>query len=176
MFTARGQILHERVDSGEDEIRDGKHIARSITIISKRLGLSGRADVVEFSEVNGKITPYPVEYKSGKSKNNISDMAQLCAQALCLEEMMNIKIEKAAFYYGKPRKRQEVELTDSLRAATENIIEKVHQMVKTRIVPEAKQDKRCKLCSLQDSCMPSIGNKKISYYLKGLYNTDEEAP
>ncbi len=174
LFTTRGQILHERVDSGEDDFRDGKHIARSITIISNRLGLSGRADVVEFSKHDGKVFPYPVEYKSGKPKNNISDSAQLCAQALCLEEMMNIKIERAAFYYGKPRKRHEIELTGSLRTATENIIEKVHLMVKTRIVPEAKQDKRCKLCSLKDICMPSIGNKKISYYLKGLYKTDEE--
>lgn len=174
MFTARGNIMHERADSEENEWRNEKHIVRSLTIISKKLGLSGKADVVEFMDINGLKNPYPVEYKSGKPKKNISDSAQLCAQAMCLEEMMNVKIEKAAFYYGKPRKRHEIGLTENLRNATEEIIEKIHDMVKTRKVPEAKYEKKCNTCSLKDLCMPSIGRKKIPYYLKGLYNTDEK--
>ena len=110
MFTAKGKVMHEKVDSGEDESRGEKQILRSLNVYSKRLGLSGRCDVVEmFSRVDD-TTPYPVEYKSGKPKNDISDMAQLCAQALCLEEMMNIPVRKAAIFYGKPRRRLEVEI------------------------------------------------------------------
>ncbi|MBN2039376.1 MAG: CRISPR-associated protein Cas4 [Spirochaetes bacterium] len=175
MFTSRGNIMHERADSEENEWRDEKHIVRSLIVISKRLGLSGKADIVEFTDDDGIIIPYPVEYKSGKPKKNISDSAQLCAQAMCLEEMMNLSIEKAAFYYGTPRKRYEIDITEGLRNATEDIIIKVHDMVKNRKVPEAKYEKKCNTCSLKDLCMPGTGRKKVSWYIKGLYSTNEEA-
>jgi len=176
MFTARGKIMHERVDSEEDETRGDKHIVRTLTIISSRLGLSGKADVVEFTDDNGIIKPYPVEYKSGQPKQNISDMAQLCAQSLCLEEMMNVPVRSAAIFYGKPRKRQIIEITDDLRAKTEKIILAIHRMIETREVPQAKYEKKCKFCSLENECMPAAGSKKLTNYIQGLFKTDEETP
>ena len=168
--------MHEKVDSGEDESRGEKQILRSLNVYSKRLGLSGRCDVVEmFSRVDD-TTPYPVEYKSGKPKNDISDMAQLCAQALCLEEMMNIPVRKAAIFYGKPRRRLEVEIDDELRTATEDIINSIHRLLTEKIIPPARYDSKCASCSLHDACMPEITSRKLNSYIKELYKEDEETP
>ncbi len=173
LFTARGKILHQKVDSGEDELRGEKHITRGLNVFSKRLGLSGRADVVEFTESGEKIVPYPVEYKAGKPKLDISDIAQLCAQALCLEEMLGVQVRKAAVFYGKPRRRLEVELTDELRRSTEEIIMKVHEMMQKRIVPKASYSPKCDACSIVDECMPGIGARKLSDYIKELFSPYE---
>lgn len=174
-FTTKGKILHERVDTGEDETRMDRRIVRGLNIYSKRLGLSGRADVVEFITSNNEVVPFPVEYKSGKPKDNISDLAQLCAQALCLEEMLNTPVAQAAVFYGKPRKRLQVTLSPELRAATENIIHEIHQMIETRDVPRARYEKKCDFCSLQDQCMPrTTGSKKLENYIRGIFTTDEE--
>ena len=175
MFTAKGKIMHEKVDSGEDESRGEKLILRSLNIYSKRLGLSGRCDVVEMLGRNDSI-PYPVEYKSGKPKNDISDMAQLCAQALCLEEMMNVPIKKAAIFYGKPRRRLEVEIDDELRRSTEDIIKAIHKMLSEKVIPEAKYESKCDSCSLHDSCMPEVTSRKLNSYIEELYKEDEETP
>ncbi len=173
-FTARGEILHEKVDFGDDEMHGAKHITRGLNVFSKRLGLSGRADVVEFTDSGGKIVPYPVEYKSGKPKLDISDSAQLCAQALCLEEMLGVTIGKAAIFYGKPRRRLEVELSDELRQSTEDIIAKIHEMVQQRIVPKAIHSSKCEFCSIADECMPKIRKRKLSAYIKELFSPYEE--
>lgn len=174
MFTAKGKIMHEKVDSGEDESRGEKQILRSLNIYSKRLGLSGRCDVVEILGRGEDITPYPVEYKSGKPKNDISDMAQLCAQALCLEEMMNVPIRKSAIFYGKPRRRLEVDIDDELRKATEDIIKAIHKMISEKIIPSAKYEAKCDSCSLHDSCMPEVTIRKLNSYIEELYKEDEE--
>jgi CRISPR-associated exonuclease Cas4 len=174
LFTAKGKILHEKVDSGENESRGEKIITRSLNIYSKRLGLSGRCDVVEITEKNNKITPYPVEYKSGKPKNNISDMAQLCAQALCLEEMMGVPVPEAAIFYGRPRRRELIEIDNHLRNQTREIIHHIHSMIENRIVPEAKYGKKCDTCSLNSTCMPKTGHKKVKKYIEELYKQNEE--
>lgn len=174
LFTTRGKIMHERVDSAGDESRGDKQIARSLNIYSKRLGLSGRADVVEFNDNGESIVPYPVEYKSGKPKQNISDLAQLCAQALCLEEMLKEPVKKAAVFYGKPRRRFTVEIDDTLRNSTEKVIENVHIMVKSETVPSAKYEKKCDTCSLNDVCQPKTAKRNIFKYVQGVFNTDEE--
>jgi len=175
LFTTKGKLLHERVDSGEDETRGNRRIVRSLNIYSKRLGLSGRADVVEFITSNNSEIPFPIEYKSGKPKKDISDLAQLCAQALCLEEMLNVPVEYAAVFYGKPRKRMQVELTPELRTQTENIILDIHHMIEKRYVPKAKYEKKCDFCSLKYTCMPqTTGEKKLHNYIKGVFQPDEE--
>jgi len=174
LFTAKGKILHEKVDSGEDESRGDKIITRSLNIYSRYLGLSGRCDVVEITEKNNQIKPYPVEYKSGKPKNNISDMAQLCAQALCLEEMMGVPVPDAAIFYGRPRRRELIEINNNLRDQTREIILHIHSMIQNRIVPEAKYGKKCDTCSLNNICMPKAGHKKLKKYIEELYKQNEE--
>ncbi|MFA5518099.1 MAG: CRISPR-associated protein Cas4 [Spirochaetota bacterium] len=176
IFTAKGRILHEKVDSGEDELRGDKLILRSLNVYSKRLGLSGRCDVVEMLDKGKYSTPYPVEYKSGKPKNNISDMAQLCAQSLCLEEMLNVPIKKAAIFYGKPRRRLEVNIDDNLRRSTEEIIKAVHKMISKKLTPSGKYESKCTSCSLHDVCMPKVTSKKLKFYIEELYRENEETP
>ena len=172
-LTARGRVLHERVDSGEEETRGEAHVVRSLNVYSSIYGLSGRADVVEFRDERGVVTPYPVEYKSGKPKRDICDAVQLCAQALCLEEMLGVSVPDASLYYGKTRHRLKVDLTEELRRSTVSAIEAVHEMVKKRIVPEARYGKKCGSCSLYDSCMPKLGAKKMSQYVRGLFEPNE---
>lgn len=176
LFTARGRIMHERADSGEDESRGDKTIVRSLNIYSKRLGISGRCDVVEMNDDGTKIIPYPVEYKSGKPKMDISDTAQLCAQTLCLEEMMNVSISEAAIFYGKPRRRLPVVIDENLRKETEKVIRSIHNMIKERKVPAAVYMKKCDTCSLNDMCMPKIKSGRVKSYIEELYKNHEEAP
>ncbi len=175
-LTAIGKILHEKVDSGEDETRGEKHITRGLNIFSRRLGLSGRADVVEFTESGEKIVPYPVEYKAGKPKMDMSDTAQLCAQALCLEEMLGVPVREAAIFYGKPRKRLAVEISDNLRRSTEEVILNIHRMIREREVPKAKYNPKCESCSLVDQCMPGTADRKVKNYIQRLYEPYEETP
>jgi len=146
-FTARGRVLHERVDSGEEETRGEAHVVRSLNLYSRVHGISGRADVVEFRDERGVIVPYPVEYKSGKPKPDARDLVQLCAQALCLEEMLDIAIPEAALFYGKTRHRLKVNITEELRETTIQAIIAVHDMVKTCTVPGASYMKKCESCS-----------------------------
>lgn len=176
LFTARGRIMHEKADSGEDESRGDRIITRSLNVYSRRLGLSGRCDVVEMNETGDTVIPYPVEYKSGKPKMDISDTAQLCAQALCLEEMMNVSVREAAVFYGKPRRRLAVEIDDNLRRETESIIHSIHGMIKEKRVPAAKYMKKCDTCSLNDMCMPKVKSGKLKSYIEELYRTNEKTP
>lgn len=175
-FTARGRVLHERVDSGEDETRGVEHIVRSLNIYSREYGLSGRADVVEFRDERGVLVPFPVEYKSGKPKPDDRDTVQLCAQALCLEEMLGVHIGEAALYYGKTRHRVRVELNDGLRQKTISAIHAVHEMVKKRQVPEGVYKKKCDTCSLYEGCMPKLAERRMKRYIEELFVTDEAAP
>ncbi len=172
-FTAHGKIMHERVDSGEDETRGDVRVVRGLNIYSRRLGLSGRADVVEFHHEGDCDMPFPVEYKSGQPKRDICDLAQICAQALCLEEMTGFPVREGAIYYGRPRRRLPVLFDDELRLATEEIIGAVHEMIETRTIPTARREKKCDTCSLLDQCMPGVGDKKLESYIRGLYLSDE---
>jgi len=169
-LTAKGRVMHERVDSGEEETRGDVHVTRSLAIYSKKYALSGRADVVEFRDERGGIVPYPVEYKSGKPKLDLSDSVQLCAQALCLEEMTGSEIRTAAFFYGKTRHRHEVVLDAVIRLETEKVISAVHALIHSRLVPDAEYNKKCRSCSLADQCMPFLGRRKISGYVKELFD------
>jgi len=161
-FTAEGRLQHLRVDQKDSEVRDGVRIEYGVSIRSFALGLVGKADAVEFFG----NTPVPVEYKRGRPKPDRYDHVQLCGQAICLEEMLNVKIPSGAIFYGKPRRRELVEFKESLRAETTFAAKSVHELIKTTRTPAAKYDpKKCKACSLLGICMPS-GKKHISNYLK----------
>lgn len=177
LFTVRGNIMHEKVDTDTYETRGTLKTVRGLRIHSFNFGITGRCDVVEFRErqaggqgsENG-IEVMPVEFKSGEPKNDISDKVQLCAQAFCLEEMLDTKITTGAFFYGKIRRREVVEIDNELRMQTENIIESVREIVSSKIVPKSEYSAKCRNCSLQDICQPKAMNKrKLSNYMKGLY-------
>jgi CRISPR-associated exonuclease Cas4 len=177
LFTVRGNILHEKVDTDTYETRGTKKTVRGLRIHSFRLGITGRCDVVEFKETktgewesipSGEIMP--VEFKSGEPKNDISDKVQLCAQVFCLEEMLETKIIHGAFFYGKIRRRDVVEIDNELRLQTESIIASVREIVSKKILPAAEYSAKCRNCSLQDICQPKAMNKrKLQQYIKGLY-------
>lgn len=170
MFTVRGEILHDKVDTDTYETRGTKKTVRGLRIHSQRLGIVGRCDVVEFRESKNGDEILPVEFKSGEPKEDISDKVQLCAQVLCLEEMLNIKIQKGAFFYGKIRRRNMVEIEAELREKTENIIAAVHDIVMSKKVPPAEYSQKCRNCSLEDVCMPrAMNEKKLKKYMKELY-------
>ena len=170
VFTVRGNILHEKVDTDTYESRGNTKTVRGLRIHSYKFGITGRCDVVEFKETeNGKVV-LPVEFKSGEPKEDISDKVQLCAQALCLEEMLNITIKQGAFFYGKIRRRNIVEIDKELRIQTENIILAVRQIVESKKIPVAEYQTKCHNCSLQSICQPKAMNKKkLQNYINGLY-------
>ena len=153
LHTLRGRAIHEQVDIPEGEIQAGVRIERALPLWSKRLGLIGKADVVEF---HGEA-PYPVEYKHGsKAKTWGHEDLQLCAQALCLEEMTGQEIPCGAIYHFKSRRRREVVFDQSLRDAVAKAVQDIREMLVTKRLPPPLNDKRCEHCSLQESCMPSV--------------------
>jgi CRISPR-associated exonuclease Cas4 len=152
IYTLRGSRAHERVDEPYSGIEEGIRVERALPLWSERLGLVGKADVVEF---HGD-TPYPVEYKHGRRRAKEHDDVQLCAQAICLEEMTGTFVPKGAIYYFSSRRRREVTLDNSLRIRVEELTNMARSMLKNGETPPAKFDKRCKNCSLLQSCLPEI--------------------
>lgn len=164
-FTAEGRILHDRVDSGECETRGDLRIARGVRLLSRRLGLSGIADVVEFHreaspEGAAVWQPYPVEYKRGKGQTQDADSIQLCAQALCLEEMLGIEVPEGALFYGKPRRRKAVTFTPDLRQQVTDLAARLHALLhETGLPPPLLGDARCDACSLVEICRPGLAER-----------------
>jgi CRISPR-associated exonuclease Cas4 len=157
VYTMRGKEVHERADEASSYLEAGVRVERALPIWSKRLNLVGKADVVEF---HGDV-PYPVEYKSGRHKEFQNDFLQLCAQAVCLEEMLGVKIEKGALYWHGSRERKEIQLTASLKEQVEKIAEEVHRMIFEKRIPHPVNDERCRECSLREACMPEIVDNKV---------------
>ncbi len=174
-LTTKGDLFHERVDFYKRESRKDFHREFSLPIRSLILGLSGRTDIVEIYYLNGKIRQViPIEYKSGKKKIDTLDEVQLCAQAICLEEMMKVKIANGYLYYGKDKRRHEVQLTAELRDETSDLASQLHSMMSRDSLPSPVFDKRCKACSLYDYCQPEIiAKRSISRYMKKAL-TDED--
>jgi CRISPR-associated exonuclease Cas4 len=172
-FTVRGEILHDKVDTDTYESRGTLRTVRGLRIHSFRLGIVGRCDVLEFrkSKSEGQAEEIiPVEYKSGEPKEDISDKVQLCAQVLCLEEMLKTNIQKGAFFYGKIRRRNLVDIDAELRAQTEEIIANIRDMVTNKRTPPAKYSEKCRNCSLESECVPkAMNDKKLKQYMDGLY-------
>jgi CRISPR-associated exonuclease Cas4 len=168
--TVEGHLMHERAHDSSLYEDEGDHItARAVPLVSRRLGLFGQADVVEFWPVEasdrrgarlpghqGLWLPKPVEYKRGKPKPDDRDQVQLCAQAMCLEEMLGAQITAADLYYGQPRRRQRVSLDERLRLRVTELSLRMHSLFDAGITPPASRGKHCDLCSLADVCLPSL--------------------
>ena len=166
-LTAQGKLLHERVDGGEPETRQGIRFERSVHVLSDTLGLSGVLDMVEVSK-NGDM--HPVEYKHGKPKPTDMDKIQLCSQAMCLEEMTGRTVVGGSLWYGKTRHRLAVVFDEELRAKTLTTIDSVRTMLQSGQTPLPIYDKRCKACSLVDICEPKVFRKDKSVgYVTGLF-------
>lgn len=171
LLTVEGKLLHTRVDDPYfTEVRNGVIITRSMPVASYRLGLSGICDVVEFTPsaegVNlhgrtGSYLPAAVEYKRGKEKAGPCDEAQLCAQTLCLEEMLSVHIPRGYFYYGEIRHRIEVEIGSELRSLVVDMAAEMHAYFERGYTPQVKPSKACKSCSLEDVCVPALLEKVI---------------
>lgn len=150
LFTIRGQLAHSRVDAGRDTVAAGVRVSRSVPLWCERLGLRGKADLIEFREDG----PYPVEYKVGQARSH--GALQLCAQALCLEEMLNEPVRRGALFSYATRTRHEVEFDPALRRQTEEIIAGIREMLALQSLPPAVNDPRCPNCSLIDACLPWV--------------------
>lgn len=164
--TTAGELMHRKAhEEGSFEKRGDLLIVRGLRIFSRELGLSGQCDVVEFrqdgngvglSGYDGKWLPIPVEYKRGEPKENNADELQLCAQAVCLEEMFQTDIEEGCLYYGENRRRKHVELTTPLREEVKKLTKEMHDLFQKGYTPNVKPDKRCKACSLENLCVPKL--------------------
>lgn len=165
-FTAEGQNLHKKAHEGPDENRAGVRITRSLPVRSLTLGISGQCDVVEFHRAEGDFKSeisnlkcaqriVPVEYKRGKPKSHRADEVQLCAQAMCLEEMLGVEIGEGCLYYGEKRRRSEVVFDPELRQLVRETAVSLHGMMDRRLTPVAEYEaRRCDACSLIELCQP----------------------
>ena len=181
-LTAEGRVMHERVHEAGSESRPEVRTARGLRLRSLRLGLTGVADVVELRpEEEGVAVPglrgawrlTPVEYKRGRPKPDRCDEVQLCAQAMCLEEMLNASIPSGAIFYGQPRRRMEVPLDEALRAETAQASARVHEMLDSGRTPSAVLIPGCKSCSLLDACQPATAGagKSARRYIGQMLNS-----
>ncbi|MFH0953237.1 MAG: CRISPR-associated protein Cas4 [Verrucomicrobiota bacterium] len=173
-LTVEGRGLHARVHEADDETRGDVRTVRGLRLRSLRLGLVGQADVVEFHrQPDGSQEAFPVEYKRGRPKVDICDEVQLCAQALCLEEMLGVEIPDGAIFYGQPRRRHDVVLTAALRAQTESAARRLHELLDAGLTPRAAYEDKCDNCSLLELCMPKVAGrcKSAGQYLDEVLRT-----
>ena len=175
--TVEGNLLHRRAhDEAARERRGDTLILRGLPIVSHSLGLSGQCDVVEFRlspegvplrGEEGLWLPFPVEYKRGRPKEHRADELQLCAQAMCLEEMLCCEIPRGALFYGEPRRRTAVDFSPELRQLVRDFSEEMHQYARRGYTPKAKPAKSCNACSLKEFCLPQLTRRgSVSVYLK----------
>ncbi len=151
LYTLRGNHVHEKAHEPERDMIAGVRLERALPLYSETLGLIGKADIVEFLPDG---TPYPVEYKAGARKKREADDVQLCAQALCLEEMLGVTVPEGSIYYDRSRRRRVVPFTETLRRTVRETAEAVRALYDRETLPEPAADERCRACSLIDACMP----------------------
>ena len=174
--TVEGHLLHQHAhDETQRERRGDILILRGVSIASPTLGISGKCDVIEFHadpkgvslyEEQGLWVPFPVEYKRGSPKSHQADELQLCAQAMCLEEMLCCEIPKGALFYGEPRRRTAVAFTPELRQMVRDFSEEMHQYARRGYTPKPKPTKSCSACSLKELCLPQLTRRgSVSAYL-----------
>jgi len=161
VFTILGQLAHRRVDTNEHSSTGGVRSVRGIPLWSDRLGLIGKADLVEFRPQG----PYPVEYKVGRRHGRHPDL-QLCAQALCLEEMLDVAVPEGAIFYHGVRRRYPVKFSQELRDETRKAIVAIRELLRTQTLPSAPNDTRCPKCSLINACLPFVVAEPVR--LRGL--------
>jgi CRISPR-associated exonuclease Cas4 len=168
LLTAEGRIMHEKVHEPDIEAKGDIRKEYAMPLRSLRLGLIAKADVVEFHRTEeNKWLPFPVEYKHGRPKKDNSDKVQLCAQAICLEEMLGVEIPEGAIFYGRTRRRQDVIFDTKLRKETENTAQRFHELVESGHTPRPVYKKTCDRCSMYDLCLPKTVEKarSINKYL-----------
>jgi CRISPR-associated exonuclease Cas4 len=179
VLTVEGKLMHDRVDDPFfTEVRRDVIITRSMPVSSYFLGLNGICDVVEFFRspegvaIQGRQGTYlatPVEYKHGREKQDLSDISQLCAQVICLEEMLAISIKSGFLFYGKTRRRVEVDMTTEIREHVKKMADEMHSYYTKGHTPQVKPTKACESCSLKDICLPTLLKAKLSAskYIQG---------
>ena len=183
--TADGRVMHTKAHDGQLREKQGDVIiTRAMRISSAKLGISGECDVVEFHKspdgvyihkLGGIYNVIPVEYKRGQPKENRCDELQLCAQAMCLEEMLCCEIPEAYLYYGKTRRRHTVILDQILRDKTASMIYEMHQLYNRQHTPKVRRTKLCNACSLKDICLPVLNKERsVAEYVARTLNGDEE--
>lgn len=176
-FTIDGKIKHEKVDkSNIRELKNDIRIIRSMPITSHELKIQGKCDVVElhpddngfyFSKYDEKYKVYPIEYKRGRLKVDSSDIMQLLAQAVCLEEMLGLRIEEGACFYFETRRREKVEFTEDLREQLRKIVDEMNNYYSRRYTPKVKKTNKCRSCSLKDLCLPELdGITSVTKYME----------
>lgn len=190
IFTTEGGLMHERVHEVETEVRGDTRIVRGLRLRSLRLGLSGKADMVEFHRVAeesasrgvrlegvpGLWRPVPIEYKRGRLRHEEGYEIQTCAQAMCLEEMLGVEIPSGAIYYGETKRRLQIAFDMNLRKATESAATRLHELLKSDATPKAEFGPKCERCSLVNLCLPKAtgGQTSIETYLaKAIAEGDE---
>lgn len=175
--TTAGELMHKKAhDEGSFEKRGNLLIVRGLRISSHELGVSGQCDVVEFHQnengvelfgYDGKWKPIPIEYKRGKPKENNADQLQLCAQAICLEEMFQTIILDGYLYYGENRRRSHVDFTDELRETVKKMTKEMHDLFQRGHTPNVRPSKQCKACSLENLCIPKLQKAvKVREYIE----------
>ena len=181
--TVEGQLLHRRAhDESQRERRGNLLILRGLAIQSPTLGVSGVCDVVEFHASpqgvpihgeEGLWLPYPIEYKRGKPKSNQADELQLCAQAMCLEEMLCCSIQEGALFYGETKRRTVVSFVPALREQVVSLLQEMHQLYRRGYTPKCKPTKSCNACSLKELCLPKLMKKQnVLAYLRSAMEED----
>ncbi len=188
-LTVSGTQLHERLDESGGEARGDLLTARALPLRSLEHGLAGRADAVELHRFpegpagaeggvelpgrSGRWRPFPVETKRGKPKSHDADRVQLCAQALCLEEMLGVPVPAGALFYGTPRRREEVAFDPPLRAATLAAAQGVRDQIASGTTPRAVREPKCDRCSLIDRCLPDLAGRSARAYLDAALAAEE---
>ena len=168
LITAEGRLMHERVHKPGAESRRSVRVEYSLAIRSLRLGLSGQADIVEFHrQEDGSWLPLPVEYKRGRPKKDDTDRVQLCAQALCLEEMLNCTVPEGALYYGQKQRRYPVIFDPALRHTTQTAAIALHELLSSKQTPAPEFGPKCESCSLLSRCLPTAATEKsVAAYIR----------
>ena len=176
--TMDGDVMHQRAHSEMlTEKRGDTVITRGMAVVSRSLGVSGQCDVVEFKKSEEGVSifgwdekwlPFPVEYKRGQPKDGNFDAAQLCCQAMCLEEMLLCRIPSGALYYGETRRRTDIVFDEVLRGEVTAALEEMHQLYIRGYTPKVKPQKGCAACSIKEQCLPSLTRTKtVTEYLEG---------
>lgn len=174
VHTARGQAVHHLVDQPGVELQAGVKVERSLPLWSLRLGLIGKADLVEFHPDG---SAYPVEFKHGRKRRARHDDIQLAAQALCLEEMLGRPVTKGAIYHASSHRRREVEITAELRSLVVESASAIRAMLASGRIPPPVNDQRCRDCSLKEICQPELvaARERHASALDVLFDPDNEA-
>lgn len=191
-FTIEGRLLHENVHEHRTEAQGPVRIARGLRLHSLRLGLVGQADVVEFHRLEadpgdnspddvhqsegaclpgqtGRWRPFPVEHKRGRPKPQQADEVQLCAQAICLEEMLQVTVPRGALFYHQPRRRTDVTFDGNLRQRTEQLAQQLHELLAGTTTPSPDPGRKCSGCSLRGVCLPEVSTiKSVADYVDSM--------